>query len=89
MYFKEDTEKSIFFFEKKQQNYLQFKNYLYLCSRNQKRDVAQLASAPRSGRGGRKFESSHPDYKNEDISNDISSFSIHTDKICTFILSFL
>ena len=25
------------------------------------RDVAQLASAPRSGRGGRKFESSHPD----------------------------
>ena len=29
----------------------------------QKRDVAQLASAPRSGRGGRKFESSHPDKK--------------------------
>ena len=28
-----------------------------------KRDVAQLASAPRSGRGGRKFESSHPDLK--------------------------
>ena len=56
---------------------------------NKKRDVAQLASAPRSGRGGRKFESSHPDYKNEDISNDISSFSIHTDKICTFIHSFL
>ena len=28
---------------------------------NKKRDVAQLASAPRSGRGGRKFESSHPD----------------------------
>ena len=27
------------------------------------RDVAQLASAPRSGRGGRKFESSHPDQK--------------------------
>lgn len=26
-----------------------------------RRDVAQLASAPRSGRGGRKFESSHPD----------------------------
>ena len=25
------------------------------------RDVAQLASVPRSGRGGRKFESSHPD----------------------------
>ena len=26
MYFKEDTEKSIFFSKKKQQNYLQFKN---------------------------------------------------------------
>lgn len=26
------------------------------------RGVAQLASAPRSGRGGRKFESSHPDF---------------------------
>ena len=25
------------------------------------RGVAQLASAPRSGRGGRRFESSHPD----------------------------
>ena len=25
------------------------------------RGVAQLASVPRSGRGGRKFESSHPD----------------------------
>ena len=43
-----------------------FKNNVYLCTRNRdndtkKRDVAQLASAPRSGRGGRKFESSHPD----------------------------
>ena len=27
------------------------------------RGVAQLASVPRSGRGGRKFESSHPDKK--------------------------
>jgi hypothetical protein len=26
------------------------------------RDVAQPGSAPRSGRGGRWFESSHPDY---------------------------
>lgn len=26
------------------------------------RGVAQLVSAPRSGRGGRKFESSHPDF---------------------------
>ncbi len=51
------------FFEKKQQKCLWVQKLLYLCSRNQKRDVAQLASAPRSGRGGRKFESSHPDYK--------------------------
>ncbi len=28
---------------------------------NAARGVAQLVSAPRSGRGGRKFESSHPD----------------------------
>ena len=28
---------------------------------NSTRGVAQLVSAPRSGRGGRKFESSHPD----------------------------
>ena len=36
---------------------------LYLCSPFQRpRDVAQLASAPRSGRGGRWFESSHPDH---------------------------
>ena len=30
---------------------------------NSTRGVAQLVSAPRSGRGGRKFESSHPDKK--------------------------
>ncbi len=29
------------------------------------RDVAQLGSAPCSGRGGRKFESCHPDHKRE------------------------
>ena len=28
----------------------------------QQRDVAQLGSAPRLGRGGRWFESSHPDF---------------------------
>ena len=44
----------------KEKKILQVANSLYLCSR--KRDVAQLASAPRSGRGGRTFESSHPDY---------------------------
>ena len=33
----------------------------YLCNEIKHRGVAQLASAPRSGRGGRKFESSHPD----------------------------
>ena len=31
------------------------------CQDTKSRGVAQLASAPRSGRGGRKFESSHPD----------------------------
>ena len=40
----------------------------YLCTRisfpRKLRGVAQLASAPRSGRGGRKFESSHPDIIN-------------------------
>ena len=34
------------------------------------RDVAQLASAPRSGRGGRPFESDHPDI----FSNECSLF---------------
>ena len=33
------------------------------CQDTNLRGVAQLASAPRSGRGGRKFESSHPDYR--------------------------
>ena len=46
----------------KEKKILQVANSLYLCSRKKKRDVAQLASAPRSGRGGRTFESSHPDY---------------------------
>ena len=31
------------------------------CQDTTLRGVAQLASAPRSGRGGRKYESSHPD----------------------------
>ena len=30
--------------------------------KNQNRDVAQLGSAPRLGRGGRRFESCHPDH---------------------------
>ena len=33
------------------------------------RGVAQLASAPRSGRGGRRFESSHPDYQCAKVQN--------------------
>ncbi len=35
-------------------------------SANGTRGVAQLVSAPRSGRGGRKFESSHPDTNKKD-----------------------
>ena len=34
---------------------------------NGTRGVAQLVSAPRSGRGGRKFESSHPDKKSDNL----------------------
>ena len=37
------------------------KLYVSLSPQNQVRGVAQLVSAPRSGRGGRTFESSHPD----------------------------
>lgn len=32
------------------------------CFIRQSRDVAQLGRAPRSGRGGRGFESRHPDH---------------------------
>ena len=38
-----------------------FRKNVYLCIAKKVRGVAQLVSAPRSGRGGRKFESSHPD----------------------------
>ena len=71
--FEDKKEKNEDFYEKKRPNPCGIKNKSYLCIRNRKgeaqtiqkdiknRDVAQLASAPRSGRGGRKFESSHPD----------------------------
>ena len=39
------------------------------------RDVAQLASAPRSGRGGRKFVSSHPDLGRQE-SEKVSAFFV-------------
>ena len=38
------------------------------------RGVAQLVSAPRSGRGGRKFESSHPDNKRQQIESQSVAF---------------
>ena len=41
------------------------------------RDVAQLASAPRSGRGGRPFESDHPDNKESGISNHRESLILY------------
>lgn len=43
------------------------------------RGVAQLVSAPRSGRGGRKFESSHPDQLElkMPMNGVLSSFFIH------------
>ncbi len=34
---------------------------LYLCGRKCQSGCSTVGSAPRSGRGGRKFESSHPD----------------------------
>ena len=40
-----------------------FRKNVYLCIAKKVRGVAQLVSAPRSGRGGRKFESSHPDLR--------------------------
>ena len=71
MFWKKKLKKSkiSIFCRKKSLFSCRFKNNMYLCTRNRnddttktkKRDVAQLASAPRSGRGGRKFESSHPD----------------------------
>ena len=36
------------------------------------RDVAQLASAPRSGRGGRPFESDHPDQISRRVNQGIT-----------------
>lgn len=53
--------RQLIFLEEKKDFFLHVEKSLYLCSRKKKRDVAQLASAPRSGRGGRTFESSHPD----------------------------
>ncbi len=50
---------------------------MYLCSAKN-RGVAQLASAPRSGRGGRKFESSHPDQKDLQIDHLQVFFIINT-----------
>lgn len=41
------------------------KLYVSLSPQNKVRGVAQLVSAPRSGRGGRTFESSHPDRQSQ------------------------
>ena len=50
--------------KKKRQNMLLIDRYFVPLHRLLRiRGVAQLVSAPRSGRGGRKFESSHPDPK--------------------------
>lgn len=58
---------------------------LYLCSAKAwNRGVAQLVSAPRSGRGGRKFESSHPDPKgdNKQSTCKLSLFVVWIYKSC-------
>ena len=50
------------------ESFLLFSNFMYLCPRKNKvRGVAQLVSAPRSGRGGRTFESSHPDLQSQSL----------------------
>ena len=43
------------------------KLYVSLSPQNKVRGVAQLVSAPRSGRGGRTFESSHPDLQSQSL----------------------
>ena len=50
--------------QKNAESVVRLKKTHYLCNFATEfliRGVAQLVSAPRSGRGGRKFESSHPD----------------------------
>ena len=37
------------------------------------RDVAQFGSAPRLGRGGRTFESCHPDHLKKDFQQNVES----------------
>lgn len=49
--------------KKRQKSFVFPKIAVTLQSLTRTRGVAQLVSAPRSGRGGRKFESSHPDWK--------------------------
>lgn len=41
------------------------------------RGVAQLASAPRLGRGGRRFESSHPDHIIGEVISFVLKPSLH------------
>ena len=56
---------------------------------NSTRGVAQLVSAPRSGRGGRKFESSHPDINKSDNSMDCRSCFLLLLAVVYFFLSHL
>ena len=54
------------------ESFLLFSNFMYLCPRKNKvRGVAQLVSAPRSGRGGRTFESSHPDLQSQSLEIEV------------------
>ncbi len=48
------------------------------------RDVAQLGSAPCSGRGGRKFESCHPDILSKRVSKMANPFML---LFCNYILT--
>ena len=51
-----------------------YEKNVYLCIAKKVRGVAQLVSAPRSGRGGRKFESSHPDFEKGHINRCVPFF---------------
>ncbi len=56
---------------------------LGFCRSQQLRDVAQFGSAPRSGRGGRGFESRHPDLKGtHHFAGQVYLLIVHVNGLC-------
>ncbi len=69
--------KKISFFSKKiAKKFFYSKNSFYLCTAKEKkiRGMAQLASAPALGAGGRRFESCYPDSINENSPSQKGEF---------------